>query len=75
MTRAYSPRLSTVHLIADILTLRGVASCRTLPPTRSRPTMLRITLEGSSGDGQPIRSDFTIRDAREWLAHERGRMP
>ena len=67
--RGYSPRASTVDLIAGILALPGVASCRTLPPTSSRPTMLRISLDHPSAtDGGPIRTDMTLADARAFLA-------
>ena len=68
MTRAYSPRLSTVHLIADILARPGITSVRTIPPHRgtySRPTRLRITLDGGAY------SDFTLAEARAWLAADR----
>lgn len=64
MPRAYSPRMTTTHLVACILALPGVATVRTLPPTTSRGTRLRITLESG------VHSDFTLPDARAWLAAE-----
>lgn len=67
MKRGYSPRLSTVHLMAEIMELPGIATVRTLPPTSRRPTMLRITLD----NWQRTYSEFTIKDAREWLASEK----
>jgi hypothetical protein len=67
MTRAYSPRLSTVHLIADILTRPGVASVRTIPPHRGRPTRLRVTLDGTG----KVYADFTLPEARAWLDADR----
>lgn len=75
MKRAYSPRRSTVDLIAEILAVPGIRSCRTIAPIRSawttRPTMLRITTDGYDGNGQAIYSDFTLADARAWLASEK----
>ena len=74
MKRAYSPRLSTVHLIADILARPGIDRVQTIAPHRSawstRPTMLRI-YSGFDGWGSPIYSDFTLADARAWLAAEK----
>ncbi len=70
-TRGYSPRLATTHLLADLTTLPGVATARTMPPTSSRPTMIKVTLDRPSGDGSPIWTTFTIPQAREWLAIEK----
>lgn len=70
MPRAYSPRRSTVDLMAAILGLDGISDVRPIAPSRNgrRPTMLRIYSPGFSGDGSPIYSDFTIPDARAFLA-------
>jgi hypothetical protein len=70
MPRAYSPRMSTTLLVARILARPGIAGCRTLPPTRWRPTMLRITLDSCDPNGRPVYSDFTLPDARAWLAED-----
>ena len=68
MTRAYGPRLSTVHLMGDIMSLPGVARVRAIPPSRSRRhTLLRVTLDGPGN----VYTDFTLSEAREWLAHEK----
>lgn len=68
MTRAYAPRLSTVHLMADILARPYIVSVRTLPPTRSRPrTLLRVTARHVMPGGGST-SDFTLAEARAWLA-------
>ncbi len=76
MRRAYSPRAATVDLIAELLALPGVARVQTIAPRRgpsgSRPTMLRITLDAVDGQGRPVYSDFTLPDARAWMAGERG---
>jgi hypothetical protein len=67
MPRAYSPRLSTAYLASRIRSRPGVASVRIIPPRRSvptRPTLLRVTLDGP----RPVHSDFTLADARAWLA-------
>jgi hypothetical protein len=66
--RGYAPRLSTTHLLSDILQVSGVEKARTLPPTATRPTLIRVTLE--SRTGTLVYTDFTIREAREWLASE-----
>lgn len=68
--RAYHPRAATVDLVGLILARPGVKSCMTIAPRRdgSRPTMLRITLDRVDGWGKPIYSDFTLADARAWLA-------
>jgi hypothetical protein len=71
--RAYSPRRTTVDLMAAILARPGVALVRPIAPTANgrRPTMLRITLDGFDGNGRPIYSDFTLADARAWLASDK----
>jgi hypothetical protein len=74
MPRAYSPRLSTVWLKGDILRRPGVKSVTIIPPRRSvptRPTMLRVYLEPQGGNPEPVYTDFTIPDARAWLACEK----
>lgn len=73
MPRAYSPRLSTASLAASIRALPGVARVDILPPASwRRRTLLRVTLTGRSGSGRTIYTDFTIPDARAWLAAEKG---
>ena len=67
MPRAYSPRLSTVHLIAAILARPGIASCRTIPPGHGHGTRLRITLEPRQY-GPAAYTDMTLPEARAWLA-------
>lgn len=51
MRRAYSPRLSTVHLADDVRRLPGVQSVRIVAPTGGmypRPARLRIILTGDA---------------------------
>lgn len=72
--RAYSPRSTTVDLIAAILDRTGVARVQTIAPRHASsstlPTMLRVTLDTPDGNGRPIYTDFTLPDARSWLAAE-----
>ena len=56
-----------------LLRLDGIRTVHTIAPSRGaviRPTMLRVILTESDGAGQPIRTDFTLAEAREWLASE-----
>jgi len=75
MTRAYSPRQTTVDLMAEILALDGVATVRAIAPHRSggrfRSGGLRITLEPQGANPKGAHSDFTLPEARRWLAAER----
>ncbi len=74
MPRAYSPRLSTAHLAGDIGRLDGIESVRILPPQTLRPrTLLRVTLTTRNPWGEPVFTDFTIPEARAWLASEKER--
>ena len=67
MPRAFVARLSTVHLIADIKTLRGIDRVLVIP--RRQGTLLRV-YSGRDGWGKPIFTDFSLAQAREWLASE-----
>jgi hypothetical protein len=51
--------------MGDILALPHIEKVRTLPPTSTRSTRIRITLVGG------VYSDFTISEARELLAAEK----
>jgi hypothetical protein len=62
--RGYAPRLSTVHLMAEVLALPHIAKVRTLPPTSTRSTRIRVTLV--TGE----HADFKIADLRTLLAEE-----
>lgn len=71
MPRGYSPRWSTIHLMADIKRQPGIESVRVIPPSRSdRRTRLRVTLEDRDPHGEPVYTDFTLPEARAWLASE-----
>jgi len=63
--RGYAPRLSTVHLMAEVLALPHIAKVRTLPPTSTRSTRIRVTLDTGSY------ADFKIKDLRALLVAER----
>ena len=70
MPRAYSPRLSTVHLMAEIGEVAGVQKVRTLPPTTSTPyTRIMITMEVPGLTVSAVKV-MRIAEAREWLASE-----
>lgn len=69
--RGYTPRRATVDLMAEIMARPGVRLARPIAPSRSKPTRLRITLDSVDGNGRPIYSDFTLPEARAWLAAER----
>lgn len=66
MPRAYSPRLSTIHLMGDILRLPGVWDIRSIPPNNRRGTLIRVYY--------PLGNyiDMTIPQARAWLAAQKG---
>lgn len=64
-TKGYAPRMSTTHLMAEILARPGVARVRPYRPTRQSATYLRVTLENGTY------TTFSLADAREWLAADR----
>ncbi len=68
MRKAYSPRMTTVDLAAEIAALAGVKSAR--PFGTRRGTIIRVTLEAFSLGG-PVYTDFSLADARVWLASEK----
>lgn len=70
MPRAYHPRYSTVHLANDILRLDGITRVTLIPPDRRRPTMLRVYTEARGP--VPVWTNFTLPEAREFLAYEKG---
>jgi len=70
MTRAYAARLSTVHLMAELKAI-GVERVQVIPPSRhNRRTYLRL-YAGTDGWGDVIYSDFTLPEARAFLAYEK----
>lgn len=73
MPRAYAARLSTTHLIGELRAI-GVERVLVIPPHRTpngrSRTKLRL-FSGKDGWGQDIYSDFTIPEARAFLAHEK----
>ena len=64
MAKAYSPRNTTVDLIAQILKVPGVKVARSYRPNAQRGTFIRVTLNDFGG----TYTDFTLAEAREWLA-------
>lgn len=69
--RAYLPRRSTLDLKRAI-EARGVRVIIIAPHhgITTRPACLRLFSGGNSGEGRPIYSDFSMADARAWLAAE-----
>lgn len=66
--RGYTPRASTVDLMALVLARPGIAQVRPIAPGRSgRPTRLRITLTSRDGTGRQIYTDMTLAETRTWL--------
>lgn len=72
--RAYSPRMATAYLASCIRALPGIARVDIIAPVRTaydqKPTRLKVTTDGRSGDGSPIYTVFTLPEAREWYASE-----
>jgi hypothetical protein len=73
MRRAYRPRQSTLDLRRRIAALPGVESVQIEAPHRGvtvTPARMVVTLTGRDGWGAPIRSTFSMAEARAWLAAE-----
>lgn len=60
--------MTTTKLMAEILARPGIANVRPIAPNRHRGTLLRITTDGFDGNGKAIYSDFTLAEARAWMA-------
>ena len=74
MKKAYAARQSTINLVNEIRNLDGIERVTIIAPRssawESRGTMLRVQTQSNSPE--KVYTDFTLPEARQWLASERG---